>query len=65
MQVPKKSPIRLNPSKGGKIWCKNEDNFDNNCRYQQINSEMTPVVSKATVLGNPDNKIRFEGSNFS
>jgi hypothetical protein len=65
MQVPASSPLRLKSASGGKLWCDNEDSYDNNCRFQQIDSEMTPVVMKATVLGNPDNKIRFEGSNFS
>jgi hypothetical protein len=67
MQVSARSPIRIRraASGGSKLWCNNEGGYDDNCRFQQIDSEMTPVVNKIEIKGHPDNSITFEGTGFS
>jgi hypothetical protein len=37
MQVPARSSLRIKP-KSGKIWCNNNESYDDNCRFQQLDS---------------------------
>lgn len=64
MQIPG-SRIRILRGDGHGTYCQNDVDFDSNCRFQQIDSEMTPIVNKVEIMGHPDNKITFDGSGFS
>jgi hypothetical protein len=63
MEVPP-SNLRVKVSGGGKIGCVNDADYNGNCRFQQLSTAMTPVVTKATIYGSPTNRIKFEGSGF-
>jgi hypothetical protein len=55
--------VRIAFSDGNTSECVNDD--ASLCIFKQESSANTPVVTKATVSGNPPNMMRFEGTGFT